>query len=311
MIKINNVPFSPYIHMMKLCIDQNNILCASETIEQGKEHTHIFDGYSISSHDKTVFVEHKKSVKIAQYKDIGSTMSVFYVANRKGSLRKEPLELNQNWALSALTLYKWYDELSDTHYAFLYKYPSNNVNILNTQLQILGIKAYVNTTDKWLIVSGERTDTVIDTWNADIEAIMSYLFVLALLYGKLDIRESALMHVKIHVHLFGAFLREQQVLDTVIFLLQSKWIFLQKTITQNNDGITYQITSNDYEFLAWFAQLYKSIAKIDKIPTFDKMSQAKSTLISRIQALQETGELEANTDVMAVLEQQVVKVITK
>gem|GEM_PF-1888163 len=41
------------------------------------------------------------------------------------------------------------------------------------------------------------------------------------------------------------------------------------------------------------------------------MSQAKSTLISRIQALQETEELEANTDVMTVLEQQVVKVITK
>lgn len=296
---------------MQLSIDSNNILCASETIEQGKQYTHMFDGYSVSSYDKTVFVEHKKSIKTIQYKDIGSTMSVFYVTSRKGSLRKEPLELNQNGALSALTLYKWYDESSDNHYAFLYKYPSNNVNILNTQLQLLGIKAYVNTTDKWLIVSGERTDDSIDAWNADIEAIMSYLFVLALLYGKLDIKESALMHVKIHVHLFGAFLREQQVLDTMIFLLQSKGIFLQKTVTENNDGITYQITSNDYEFLAGFAQLYKSIAKIDKIPTFDKMSQAKSTLISRIQSLQETGELQVDNDVLTSLEQQVVKVIMK
>ena len=238
-------------------------------------------------------------------------MSVFYVANRKSSLRKEPLELHHNGALSALTLYKWYEETTNTHYAFLYKYPSNNIHILNTQLQLLGIKAHVNTTDKWLIVSGEHTDNTIDAWTANIEAIMSYLFVLALLYGKLDIRESALMHVKIHIHLFGAFLREQQVLDTMIFLLQSKWIFLQKTITQNNDGITYQITSNDYEFLAWFAQLYKSIAKIDKIPTFDKMSQAKSTLISRIQALQEKWELQWDDIMMDMLEQHVVKVITK
>lgn len=296
---------------MKLCLDQNNIVCASETVEQGKQYIHEFDGHTISSYDKTVFVEHKKTVKTIQYKDIGDTMSVFYVANRKSSLRKEPLELHHNGALTALMLYKWYDETADNHYAFLYKYPSNNVNILNTQLQLLGIKAHVNATDKWLIVSWEHTENTIDAWTANVEAIMSYLFVLALLYGKFDIRESALMHVKIHIHLFGAFLREQQVLDTMIFLLQSKWIFLQKTITQNNDGITYQIMSNDYEFLAWFAQLYKSIAKIDKIPTFDKMSQAKSTLISRIQTLQETGELEIDSSVMDMLEQHVVKVLTK
>lgn len=295
---------------MQLSIDSNNILCASETLEQGKQYTHTFDGYSVSSYDKTVFVEHKKSIKTIQYKDMGSTMSVFYVANRKASLRKEPLVLNQNGALSALTLYKWYDESTDNHYAFLYKYPSNNVHILNTQLQILGIQAHIDATEKWLIVSSDQNGRI-DQSTAEVEVIMSYLFVLALLYGKLDIRESSLMHVKIHVHLFGAFLKEQQVLDTMLFLLQNKWIFLDKTITQNQDGITYQITSNDYEFLSWFAQLYKSIAKIDKIPTFDKMSQAKSTLISRIQSLQETGELQANSDVMTALEQQVVKVITK
>lgn len=296
---------------MKLYLDQNNILCVGETNEQGKQYTHIFDGYSMSSYDKTVFVEHKKSIKTIQYKDIGNSMSVFYIASRRSSLRKEPLELHHNGALSALTLYKGYDETNNKHYAFLYKYPSNNVNILNTQLQLLGIKAHVNTTDKWLVVSGEHTDNTMDAGAANIEAIMSYLFVLALLYGKLDIRESALMHVKIHIHLFGAFLREQQVLDTMIFLLQSKGIFLQKTVTDSNDGIVYQITSNDYEFLAWFAQLYKSIAKIDKIPTFDKMSQAKSTLITRIQTLQETGELQVDDTIMDVLEQQVIKVIAK
>jgi|GEM_PF-989268 len=91
---------------MKLCLDQNNIVCASETNEQGKQYTHDFDGYSMASYDKTVFVEHKKSVKTIQYKDIGNTMSVFYVANRKNLLRKEPLELHHNGAMSALMLYK-------------------------------------------------------------------------------------------------------------------------------------------------------------------------------------------------------------
>jgi len=41
------------------------------------------------------------------------------------------------------------------------------------------------------------------------------------------------------------------------------------------------------------------------------MSQAKSTLISRIQILQETGELEVDAAMMDALEQQVVKIIAK
>jgi len=296
---------------MKLCIDSNNILCASETIEQGKVYSHTLQWHTVSSHDTTVFVEHKKKIKTIQFKDIGSSMAVFYVANRKTALWQEPLRLDTAGAINALMLYKSYDEQANKEYAFLYKYPSNNSNILNTQLQLIGLDAQIQKTDKGLIVSANPSQQAVTDTTTDIQTIMSYLFVLTLLYGKMDIKNNSLMSIKIHIHLFGAYLKEQQIFDTLLYFLQSKGIFFQKSIIQNNDGVTYQISSQDYEVLAGFAQLYKSIAKIDKIPTIDKMSQAKSTLLSHIQLLQETGELQADSDVLTALEQQVVKVITK
>ena len=76
------------------------------------------------------------------------------------------------------------------------------MNVLNTQLQLLGLKAHVNTTEKGLIVSSDRVKEALGKTTTDIQAIMSYLFILTLLYGKMDIRESSLMGIKIHIHLF-------------------------------------------------------------------------------------------------------------
>jgi hypothetical protein len=171
------------------------------------------------------------------------------------------LILNTAGAINALTLYKWYDESTAKHYAFLYKYPTNNINILNTQLQLLGIQANIYKTDKWLIVDTTIAKNTIESDITNIDTIISYLFVLTILYGKMDIKDTSLMGIKIHIHLFGAYLKEQAIFDTLLYFLQTKGIFLQKSIVQSNDGIIYQISSQDYEILAAFAHLYKSIAK--------------------------------------------------
>ncbi len=296
---------------MKLTIDSNNILCASETIEQGKIYSHSFQWLDISSHDKTIFVDHKKKIKTMQFKDIGSNMSVFYVTQRNKPLWNDPLTLDTSGALAALSLYKSYDEKNDKQYAFLYKYPSNNINILNTQLHMLGIGSKIHHTDKWLIVTSEHIQQYSSSDTNDIQAMMSYLFVLTLLYGKMDIKIDSLMSIKIHVHLFGAYMKEQQILDTMIYFLQNKWLFFQKSIIESNDGIIYQLSTQDYEVLTGFAQLYKSIAKIDKIPTFDKMLLSKQSLLSTITYLRESGEIDVDPAIMTRIKNNIVKIITK
>ncbi len=296
---------------MKLCIDNNRLLCASQTQEDGKEYTQDIQDYIIKSYDKTLFVSHKKNIKTIQFKEIWERMSAFFITNRSSTLWNEPLTLHHTGAMSGLMFYKWYDEERDSNYAFLYKYPTNNVNVLNTQLQLLGVDAHVNTTEKWLIVSSDITKEPLGEKTTDIQAIMSYLFVLTLLYGKMDVRASSLMGIKIHMHLFWSYLKEQQVLDTMLYFLQGKGLFLQKSIIESNDGIVYQISSSDYEVLSWFAQLYKSIAKIDKIPTFDKTIQTKNKLVAYIQSLIESWDIMDENNTLDLVKNRIVKCLTK
>lgn len=302
--------FIDLLGAMKLCIDANNLLCADNSAEQWKLYTQNIQGYNTQDYDKPIFVEHKRMPKIHPFKELGDTMSVFYVTNRKTTPRASPIQINHNGILSALMLYKWYDESTNKNYSFLYKYPINNVNVLNTQLHLLGIAARVDVTEKWLIVSSDTTAHVAEN-TTDIDAIVNYLFMLTLLYGKMDIRDTALMSIKIHIPLFWAYLKEQKVFDTLLYFLQTKGMFLQKSIVQSNDGIIYQINTSDYELLGAFAQLYKGIAKIDKIPTFDRLLQSKESLVTYINQLVADGQLENDIDVLRMIEGNVIKTLQK
>lgn len=296
---------------MKLCIDTNHLLCASDAPQEGKQYTQILQWLTVQDYDKTIFVDHKKSIKTLQFKDIGDTMSVFYISDRKQILWQEPLQINTQGILAALMFYKWYDETADKNYAFLYKYPVNNVNVLNTQLHFLGVNAHVNVTEKWLVVSADTSPVGLSESTTDSTAIVSFLFMLTLLYGKMDIKDTSLMHITIHLPLFGAYLKEQKTLDTLLYFLQTQWVFLQKSIVASADGVVYQIGSNDYELLWAFSQLYKGIAKIDKIPTLQRMLHSKDALITFIDTLCSQKQLTTDDTVMDTLQHNVVKLLQK
>lgn len=295
---------------MKLYKDNHNILCIGEYENTNKQYTQIVEWYTITDYDKTVIVEHKRVFKNIQFKDIGEKMSVCYITNRNQYIADSIKWLDMGWAVAALWLFKWFDENSNKKYAFLYKYPSNNINILNHQLTILGIKTQVHKTEKWLIVQlPDNANTNISFGDASMDAIISFLFVLSVLYGKLDIKQWLLHNCKIHIPLFGAYLKDQKIFDTILFVLESKGIFLQKHIQETNDGLIYQITSSDYEFLQAIAKLYKPIAKINKIPTLDRTQQNKELLLQYIDNLKIPGTQAIQT--RNLIEQNIIKFLQK
>ena len=91
---------------MKLCIDDNQLVCASDTPQEGKKYTQNLQDYVVESYDKTVFVEHKKTIKTIQFKEMGDRMSAFFITQRSNSLWAEPLTLHQGGAMSGLMFYK-------------------------------------------------------------------------------------------------------------------------------------------------------------------------------------------------------------
>lgn len=110
-----------------------------------------------------------------------------------------------------------------------------------------------------------------------VDDICSFLFVGSLLYGKWDIQDGTLHAIKLHIPLFGSFLRHQEKFEHIQTYLQSKGIYIKMDILQNENTLI-QYTIRDPEFLQWGANIYKSIANIDRISTQDRISSYKDML---------------------------------
>lgn len=265
---------------MELIIDKNKLLCLGAIENTTKEFKHTIEWSFFVDYDKLIPIEHKKQRKTLQFKELSDKMAVCYVSSRTQNIADWLWNLETAGAIAALGLFRWLDESNNKRYAFLYKYPTNNINILNHQLSMLGLGASTHKTEKWVIVQlPEKAQGSIGFDDANVNTTISFLFMLTLLYGKFDIREWALHNIKIHIPLFGAYLKDQKIFDTITFALQEKGIFLEKNIIQSNDGIIYQISSSDYELLQSMAKYYKPIAKISKIPSFDRAVQSKELLL--------------------------------
>lgn len=98
----------------------------------------------------------------------------------------------------------------------------------------------------------------------------------------MDIKKNELIAIKIHIPLFGQFLKYEEFFDIMKKQLAEEGIFISTSIQKSNDGIIYQISCNDYEVLKNIANYTKGIEKIDKIPKHELTSEYKKTLIDFI-----------------------------
>jgi hypothetical protein len=110
------------------------------------------------------------------------------------------------------------------------------------------------------------------------------LFGLLLLYGKFDAKKGELASIKIQVPLFGQYMKHTETLDSIIREIQDHGIFLKADKLKNKNGITYQISSNDYELLEIFAKWYEPVEKFEKISKRDFTDEMKSKLIEFIES---------------------------
>ena len=140
--------------------------------------------------------------------------------------------------------------------------------------------------EKWIIIdkiqSNENTMFSINhlEWK---NSIINFLFGLVLIYGKMEIKNNELIGIKIHLPLFGQYIKYKEELDSMIKNLQEDGIFLNSSIVKNNDGIIYQLSSSDYELLWFLANWYQSIEKIDKILKQEIISKVKLDLINFVE----------------------------
>lgn len=139
---------------------------------------------------------------------------------------------------------------------------------------------------------------------------LSFLFALTLLYGKLSIKNNEFIGIKIHIPLFGQYMKYEEVFDTMQQQLADEGIFINTSKQKSNDGIIYQISCNDYELLRNFSDYAKSIENISKITKEDQALEYKKNLIEFLQTNPDIPQ-EGKDEVLKQIEEGTIKLLTK
>lgn len=294
---------------MKILIDKNNLLVIENpNIPKLKEYANIASGYNFSDYDKWIIVYNKKEIKIINLKNLWDSMNIFYVIKRNILIENN---LDNDWFWNVFGLFSGFDENTWNKYFFIPRMKESEMNILNVNLDKLWIDINFKKSEKWIIVDqGELKLTnnnkkIIPEW---IKEIFSFLFGLVLVYGKIDIKNDAIIWIKIHIPLFGQYVKYKDELDEMINNLQENWVFLNRSIVQNGDGIIYQINSSDYELLWSFINFYQSVEKIQKILKQELTEKIKSDLIHFIDTNEQVPE-DGKEEVLKLIDDWVMKLL--
>ena len=286
---------------MHIEIDKNNLLTIfNESIPQTKEYTYSAGGYLFSDFDKWMIVLHKKQRKIINLKNLWDTMSVCYVAPRA----EIQTSLDTVWVMRWLCLFDSFNESTGQKYYFLPKFAEKNIESTNEIFTKIGIQTKIEKSEKWCIVVGDIKPEN-HWWN-----YVSLLFALALVYGKMDTKNNELTAIKIHIPLFGQFLKYEELFDEIKKQLIQEWIFITTSSQKNNDGTIYQISCNDYELLELFAKWYEPVEKFEKITKREFTQEMKNKLIAFLETNPEIPN-NGKADVIKYIQEGTIKLLTK
>ena len=117
-----------------------------------------------------------------------------------------------------------------------------------------------------------------DIYDLNMDGKLWFLFGLILLYWKFENKWEKLSAIKIQLPLFGQFLSVWDELKNIQKSLQDGWIFIQISENIQGDKHTYEITSNDYELLEIFWQLYVPVENFSQITKREQAQEAIDAL---------------------------------
>ncbi len=138
----------------------------------------------------------------------------------------------------------------------------------------------------------------------------SFLFALILIYGKIEAKNNELLSIKIHIPLFGQFMKYEEIFDTMKQTLAQEGIFITTSCQKNAEGAVYQISSNDYELLETYAKWYEPVEKFEKITKRDFTQEMKTKLIEFLETNTEIPS-EGKEEVIKKLQEGTMKLLTK
>ena len=246
----------------------NFLIKQDEKLHTGKTYHHNFQWYNFEEENCIFYVRHKKEIKLIESKNLWSTMNIFFL--KDWNLETNELTNNiKDWISTACQIFSAFDEDNGWFYNFLPYFPTKSVEEKNEIFQKLWLNIQLSNSPKWVLIKHNESHSKITIEDLDIEWKIWFLLWLTLLYWKLEKKWTKLSAIKIQLPLFGQFLQKK---------LQDDGIFIQFSENIQWDKHTYEITSNDYELLKIFANLYLPVEKFSQITKREQAQEAIDAL---------------------------------
>lgn len=267
---------------MKIAFDHNNILTLIDPdIPQHKTYTYVLDNYQIESTDTLLFVYQKRAWKLINLKNLGDGMQIAF--SPKNPITTEALDFQKDQFLNILSLFQGFNEETWIKYHFL-PFWNWDILLLRELLTILSYSEINIEKTKWWTIISWLTKTYL--FPETTEDHLSFLFALALIYGKFEGKDWNLKSIKIHLPLIWIQAQLEEKLINMCKNLQKSWLFIKRNTDHHAEKKIFQFQINDFELLTLFADwnsLFKDLPQRNTELISNQNITIKNQLISFIE----------------------------
>ena len=290
---------------MKIAFDHNNILTLIDReILQHKTYTYVLDNYQIESTDTLLFVYQKRAWKLINLKNLGDGMQVAF--SSKAPISTDSLTFDKDQFLNLLSLFQGFNEETWIKYHFL-PFWNWDIVVLKGLLTTLNYPEINIEKTKWWTTISWLKKTFLFPETA--EDHLSFLFTLALIYGKFEGKDWNLKSIKIHLPLIWIQAQLEEKLINMCKNLQKIWLFIKRNTDHHAEKKIFQLQINDFELLTLFTSwnsLFKNLPQRNTELISAQNTAIKSQLISFIEELQ-IPEISNKDEILQTIENQTLK----
>ena len=267
---------------MKIQFDENQLLSIyDEKLPQLRNYQYILDWYQIETTDRLIFAYQKRAWKIINLKNLGDGMQVAF--SPKTPLSINSLIFDKDQFLNILSLFQGFNEETWIKYHFL-PFWNWDIVILKGLLTTFNSPEINIEKTKWWTIISWLTKTFL--FPETTEDHLSFLFALALIYGKFDGKDWNLKSIKIHLPLIWIQAQLEEKLINMCKNLQKIWLFIKRNTDHHAEKKIFQFQINDFELLTLFASwnsLFKDLPQRNTELISNQNTTIKNQLISFIE----------------------------
>ena len=267
---------------MKIQFDENQLLSIyDEKLPQLRNYQYILDWYQIETTDRLIFAYQKRAWKLINLKNLGDGMQIAF--SPKNPISTESLTFEKDQFLNILSLFQGFNEETWIKYHFL-PFWNWDILLLKKLLTTLSSPEINIEKTKWWTNISWLTKTFL--FPETTEDHLSFLFALALIYGKFEGKDWNLKSIKIHLPLIWIQAQLEEKLINMCKSLQKIWLFIKRNTDHHAEKKIFQFQINDFELLTLFASwnsLFKDLPQRNTELISVQNTAIKSQLISFIE----------------------------